>query len=49
VEKPSLNPGNLVSRGTTPTLVLLAVFGIIVLFIVLIFVVIKTRRKARKG
>ena len=49
VEKPSLNPGNLVSRGTTPTLVLLAVFGITVLLIVLIFVVIKTRRKARKG
>lgn len=49
VEKPSLNPGNLVSRGTTPTLVLLAVFGIIVLFIVLIFIVIKNSRKARKG
>ena len=46
VEKPSLNPGNLVSRGTTPTLILLAVFGTIVLLIVLIFIVIKNRKKA---
>ena len=45
LEKPSLNPGNLVSRATTPTLVLLAVFGIIVLLIVLIFIVIKNRKK----
>jgi 5'-nucleotidase len=48
VEKPSWNPVNLVSRATTPTLIVLAGLGIIVLLIVVI-VVIVARRKIKNG
>lgn len=48
LEKPSLNPLNLISRATTPTLIVLAVSGLVVLLIVAMIIVMKIRKKRRK-
>lgn len=49
VEKPSINPVNLVSRGTTPTLIAVAFIGIILFLVVMTVILIIARRKAKKG
>jgi len=48
VEKPSLNPVNLVSRATTPTLIALAGLGIFVLLIIAIVVIVKKKKDRKK-
>jgi len=48
IEAPSWNPMTLVSRGTTPTLVVTGIFVVLLLFVI-IFMVMKIRRKAQKG
>lgn len=48
LEAPSWNPLTLVSRGTAPTLVVTGIFVVLLLFVI-IFMVMKIRRKAQKG
>ncbi|MEE9912149.1 MAG: bifunctional metallophosphatase/5'-nucleotidase [Deltaproteobacteria bacterium] len=48
VEKPSVNPVNLVSRAATPTLIVLAICGVVILLIVAIAMT-AVRRKRKKG
>jgi len=49
VEKPSINPIALVSRGTEPTIIVLAAIGFVVFLIVMTGMLIILRRKAKKG
>jgi 5'-nucleotidase / UDP-sugar diphosphatase len=49
VEKPSWNPIDLVSRPTMPTLLALAVFGLILFVIIFVFAVIAARKRAKRG
>ena len=45
VEKPSLNPINLISRPSTPTIIVLAIIGFVVLLITAFAVVVVRRKK----
>lgn len=49
VEQPSYSPVSLVSRGTTPTIVLLVIFGVVLSLIIVMIAVIRARRKAKKS
>jgi hypothetical protein len=47
VEKPSFSPVNLMARATTPTLIVLALSGMVLLLIIAAIAVIQKRRKVQ--
>jgi 5'-nucleotidase len=49
VEKPSLNPVDLVSGGTEPTILFLAATGIVAFLLVMVVLMVILRRKAKKA
>jgi 5'-nucleotidase len=49
VEKPSINPVNLVSRGSEPTIIVLAAIGLVAFLLIMTVMLILLRRKAKKA
>ena len=49
VEKPSINPVELVSRGTEPTIIFLTAIGLVAFLLIMTVMLILLRRKAKKA
>ena len=49
MEKPSINPVNLVSRGSEPTIIVLAAIGLVAFLLIMTVMLILLRRKAKKA
>ncbi len=49
VEKPSINPVNLVSRGTEPTIIFLAAIGLVAFLLIMTVILILLRRNEKKA